>query len=61
MQTALAPAGTTLGMMLPSGYRLGLDVSLIRWRSLFAFSRNVLGVSLTSFVTERSSDLLTCW
>jgi O-antigen/teichoic acid export membrane protein len=57
-QMALAPAGTTVGMIVRSGYRPGLDVSLTRLRSLFRFSRNVVGMSMMGFVTQRSSDLL---
>jgi O-antigen/teichoic acid export membrane protein len=57
-QSALGPAGTTVGMILQSGYRPGFDVSLSRLRSLFRFSRNVVGMSIMAFVTQRSSDLL---
>jgi O-antigen/teichoic acid export membrane protein len=57
-QSALAPAGTTVGLIVQSGYRPGLDVSLSRLRSLFGFSRNVVGLSMMGFVTQRSSDLL---
>lgn len=57
-QSALGPAGTTVGLIVQSGYRPGLDVSLSRLRSLFGFSRNVIGNSIMAFVTQRSSDLL---
>jgi O-antigen/teichoic acid export membrane protein len=57
-QSMVAPAGTTVGMIVQSGYRPGLDVSLSRLRSLFRFSRNVVGMSILAFITQRSSDLL---
>jgi len=57
-QSVLAPAGTTFGLIVQSGYRPGRDVSLSRLRSLFGFSRNVIGMSIMAFLTQRSSDLL---
>jgi O-antigen/teichoic acid export membrane protein len=58
VQSTLAPAGTAVGLILRSGYRPGLDVSLSRLHSLFGFSRNVVGVSLMATLNQRSSDLL---
>src|SRR5689334_24295166 len=58
VQSALAPAGTAIGFMLRSGYRPGFDISLARLRSLFRFSRNVIGLSFMTFLNQRSSDFL---
>jgi PST family polysaccharide transporter len=58
VQSVIGPVGTGIGVILRSGYRPGRSVSLERMRSLFRFSRNVLGMSFMTFFNQRTDDFL---
>jgi polysaccharide transporter, PST family len=58
VQTVLAPMLIAVGNTLQSDYRPGRKVAFERFRSLFAYSRQLLGTSIMGFLNQRTDDFL---
>jgi PST family polysaccharide transporter len=58
VQTVIQPAFASVGFLLQSRYRPRLRFSMERLRSIFAFSRHMLGIMFTTFLNQRTDDFL---